>query len=281
MNWLTDPYTTDFMRNAAFMSTIVGVLAPAVGVWVVLRRLAYLGDAMSHGTLAGVATAYFIGLSVTVGALVAGIIMGLLVLVLGRQRRVHVDAGIGVVETFMFAIGVILIARRDRIGVELTHYLFGQIITTTIRDITVNLALTVVALALVTITFSDLRAMSFDPVHARQVGVPVTALSVVLIVLISITVVVALGTVGLLMSVALLITPPSAARLVTNRIGSMTALAVLIGLSSALGGLTVSYHLAIPPGPTIALCTVVWFLGLMTTARIRGTGVIPRLRVVT
>lgn len=259
MSWLSDPYRTDFMRNAAMMALLVGVLAPVVGVWVVLRRMAYLGDAMSHGTLAGVAGAYLAGVSITLGALVAGVAMGLLVVLFDRQRRIGLDAAIGVAETFMFAIGIVLISQQDGIGVELTHYLFGQIVTTSSHELVINLVLTVVALGLVGVTFGDLRAVAFDPGHARQVGVPVNGLRVVLIVLISITVVVSLSTVGLLMSVAMLITPAAAARLVTRRVETMTALAVLVGTTSALGGLTASYHLATPPGPTIALGTVVWF----------------------
>jgi len=269
IDWFTDPYQTEFMRNAAVMAILVGVLAPTVGVWVVLRRLAYLGDAMSHGTLAGVAAAYLTGISITLGALAAGVVMGLLVAVFDRQRRLGHDSAIGVAETLMFATGIILISRNDRIGVDLTHYLFGQIVTTSTNDIIVNSALTAVALAIVVVAFDDLRNVTFDPGHAQQVGIPVGPLRLVLIALISITVVVSLGTVGLLMSVAMLITPAATARLLTNRIETMTALAITVGVTSAIAGLTISYHLATPPGPTIALVTVAWFAGA-TIASLRS-----------
>jgi ABC-type Mn2+/Zn2+ transport system permease subunit len=259
IDWFTDPYHTEFMRRAAITALLIGVLAPTIGVWVVLRRLAYLGDAMSHGTLAGVAGAYLTGISITLGALAAGVTMGLLVAVFDRQRRLGHDSAIGVAETLMFATGIILISRNDRIGVDLTHYLLGQIVTTSTHDIIVNSALTAIALGVLAITFTDLRNVTFDPGHARQVGIPVGALRLVLIVLISITVVVSLGTVGLLMSVAMLVTPAATARLLTNRIETMTAVAVAIGVVSSLLGLTVSYHLATPPGPTIALVTVAGF----------------------
>jgi ABC-type Mn2+/Zn2+ transport system permease subunit len=190
IDWFTDPYQTDFMRNAAITAILVGVLAPTVGVWVVLRRLAYLGDAMSHGTLAGVAGAYLAGICITVGALAAGVVMGLLVAGFDRQRRLGHDSSIGVAETLMFSIGVILISRSDRIGVDLTHYLFGQIVTTSTDDIIINTALTTVALAIVAVAFNDLRNVTFDPGHARQVGIPVGPLRLVLVALISITVVV-------------------------------------------------------------------------------------------
>lgn len=259
IDWITDPYRTEFMQRAAVMALLVGVLAPVVGVWVVLRRVAYLGDAMSHGSLAGVAGAYAAGISITVGALVAGLVMGVLVALFDRQRRIGQDSAIGVAETLLFAVGVIVVSRDDDVGVDLSHYLFGQIVTTSRHDIVVNLVLSVVALTVVAVSFDDLRALAFDAAHARHVGVPVRTLRFALVALISITVVVCLGTVGLLMSVAMLITPAAAARLVTHRVGTMTALAVVIGVSSTLAGLTLSYHLATPPGPTIALVAVGWF----------------------
>jgi ABC-type Mn2+/Zn2+ transport system permease subunit len=259
IRWLVDPYGADFMRRAAAVAVLVGVLAPAVGVWVVLRRLAYLGDAMSHGTLAGVAGAYLAGISITIGALVAGVAMGLIVGVLERQRRLGRDTTIGVVESLLFAVGVLLVSRSDRIGVDLAHYLFGQIVTVTAADVLVAAALTVGALGALAVAFGDLRAVTFDEDHARQVGVRVGALRALLMVLVSVTVVVSLDTVGLLMSVAMLVTPAAAARLLTTRTGSMTAVAVGIGVTSSLGGLTLSYHAATPPGPTIALVAVAWF----------------------
>jgi len=267
LRWLNGPYQSEFMRHAAAMALLVGVLAPTVGVWVVLRRLAYLGDAMSHGTLGGVAVAHLAGISVIVGALVAGVVMGLLVALLERQQRVSEDSAIGVAETLMFAGGVILISRSDRVGVDLSHFLFGQIVTVDEQDLLINAAITTVALLLVAIAFDDLRTITFDQGHARQVGIPVGGLGIVLTALISIAVVVSLDTVGLLMSVAMLVTPAATARLLTNQVGTMTAVAIGVGVSSAMGGLTLSYHLATPPGPTIALVTVAWF---MAASAVRG-----------
>lgn len=270
MGWLTDPYQSDLMRHAALTATLVGVLAPAVGVWVVLRRLAYLGDAMSHGTLAGVAGAYLAGIDITIGALAAGLALGLLVAASERQRRISHDTAIGVAETLLFALGVILVARSDRAALDLTHYLFGQIVTVDGPQLAVAAGLTAAALATLALTFVDLRHLAFDPLHARQVGVPVGWLNLVLIGLLSVTVVVCLRTVGLLMSVALLVTPAAGARLLTERVGSLTALAVAAGTAASLGGLTLAWHLATPPGPTIALAAVAWFALAATLAALRG-----------
>lgn len=266
-SWLLDPYQAAFMQRALVAALLVGVLAPTVGVWVVLRRLAYLGDAMSHGTLAGVAGAYLAGISITLGALAAGLTMGWFVTAFEGRRRLGRDSIIGVAETLMFALGVLLISQTDRIGVDITHYLFGQIVTIDRTDLAVAGVLTLLALATVAVTFPDLRAITFDPVHAAQVGIPVTRLRFVLMALISVTVVVSLDTVGLLLSVAMLVTPAAAARLVTERAESMTAVAIGIGVGSCVAGLTLSYHLGTPPGPTIALMAVACFVVAAVASR--------------
>lgn len=209
--WLLEPYqASHFMRLAALSAALVGVLAPAVGVWIILRRLSYLGDAMSHATLGGVAAAYLIGISLTVGALGAGLVMGVLIAVLGNHRRLGADAIIGVVETIGFAAGVILISRSDRVGIDLSHYLFGQIATVRPGDLALNAALMVGALVVLGVCFGDLRAATFDPVHARQVAIRTGVLDHALLGLVSVTVVISLQTVGLLMSVAMLVTPAAA-----------------------------------------------------------------------
>lgn len=255
-DWITDPYELQFMRNAAFTALMVGLLSPAVGVWIVLRRLSYMGDAMSHATLAGVAAAYLLGLSITIGALVAGLVMGALIAVLGTHRRLSHDAVIGIVETGLFATGVILISRSDSIGIDLSHFLFGQVTTVTRSELAVNALIVVAALVALAVSFGDLRMTTFDPLHARQVGLRVGAFDVVVLVLLSVTIVVSLRTVGLLMSVAMLIVPAATARMVTNRATTMTAVAMSAGVVSALGGLTLSYHLDSAPGATIALFAV-------------------------
>jgi ABC-type Mn2+/Zn2+ transport system permease subunit len=267
--WLLDPYQTQFMRHAALTAVIVGVLSPTVGVWVVLRRLAYLGDAMSHATLAGVAGAYLLGASITLGALAAGLVTGGAIALLGTERRLGGDAVIGVVETGMFALGVLLITRNDRIGVDLSHFLFGQITTTSRAEVVTYAAMGIGAVVAVAVLLPDLRMATYDPVHARQVGVRTGGLNLLLLVLLSVTIVVSLRTVGLLMSIAMLVTPPATARMLTNRITTMTFTAVGVGVASAVGGLTASYHLGSAPGATIALTAAAAFATALVVTRPR------------
>ncbi|MGQ0623218.1 MAG: metal ABC transporter permease [Sporichthyaceae bacterium] len=256
---LLDPYSSQFMRRALLAAILVGVLCPVVGVWVILRRLAFLGDAMAHSTLSGVAAAYLLGVSIVAGALVAGLLMGLLVALLGARRALHDDAAIGVVETVLFATGLILIASNDDIGVDLGHLLLGQITTVDHHDLVLAGVLVAIVLSAAALLGRDLLSATFDPVHARGVGVPEAAVRVVVLAMVCIAVVVSLQTVGLLMSVAILVTPAASARLWTCRVGTMTAAAVGYGLFATVGGLTVSYHAASPPGATIALVAAACF----------------------
>lgn len=254
LHWLTDPYSSEFMRHALLAAVMVGIAGPLVGVWIVLRRLAYLGDAMSHSLLAGVAGAYLLGASITAGALVAGLVMAAAIAAFTLHPRLRADAVIGAVETALFAVGIILVSTRsDRIGVDLSTYLFGQITTVTTDDLRLNAALVAAVVVAVSWFGPDLRAATFDPVHARLSGIRVAGLEIVLLVMLAVAIVVSLQTVGLLMSVSMLVTPAATARLVTSRTTTMTAVAVTVGVFAAVVGLTASYHLDTPPGATVAL----------------------------
>jgi len=252
VNWLIDPFRSEFMQFALATALIVGVTAPAVGVWLVLRRLAYLGDALSHATIGGVGVAYLVGIPLLVGGLIAGTVMGLLMAVLERHERLGGDAIVGTVETGLFAIGLIILSRNGT-GVELSHFLFGQITTVTGTELVVNMALGATVLAALWVTRLDLKMATFDHRHATSVGINVGGLRLLLMVTLTAAVVVSLSTVGVLMSIALLVIPPATARLVTERVATMTTVAIADGIAVSVIGLIVSYHLGTPPGATIAL----------------------------
>jgi len=260
-HWLTDPYASQFMQRALLASLLVGAIAPLVGVWIVLRRLAYLGDAMSHATVGGVAVAYLAGFSITLGAIGAGLAMAGLMALLAAHPRLRDDTVIGIVEVTLFAGGVLIISAQDGIGVDLTHFLFGSITTVTEQDLALNAALATCSLCGLIALFSDLRAASFDPLHAQLTGVRVGAIRVALLGLLAISVVLALQTVGLLMSVALFIVPAATARLWTHTTEAMSVLAAVLGVLCTTLGLTLAYHLATAPGATVALVAVALLAG--------------------
>ncbi len=270
MSWFAEPFASSFTQRAALMCVLVGILAPAVGTWTVLRGVSYLGDAMSHATIGGVAIGFAaIGTAgVLPGALVAGVVMSGLISLLSRRGRLDDSALIGVIESAMFAIGVLVISRLDS-GVELGHFLFGQLLTVTQSDLVVAAALTTVAVIVVAVLAGDFRMTTFDELHARHAGVRVEAMRTILLVLVAVTVVVCLRTVGALTSMAMLVVPASTARLVTNDTTSMSVMAVAIGLASSLTGFVVSYRFDAAPGACIALtaCSVFAVVQIATLPR--------------
>lgn len=271
---ITQPYALGFMREAAVVAAVVGIVAPMVGVWVALRRITYLGDAMSHGTLGGVALAILVGVDVVLGALAAGLLIAVGIGLLRRRPAIAPDGAIGISSVALFAFGVLIISRGG-FGVDVGHFLFGQITTITRPQLLLNVALGTVAVLAVLVFFRDLEFATLDPVHARQVGIRVGLIDAVVLVLVTLTVVVSLRSVGLLMAIAMLVVPANAARLIGRSTLSTTLIAVVFGLVAALGGLTVSYHLGTSPGATIALSTVAILLltlmGQQLTTRIAAT----------
>lgn len=261
MSWLLDPFQSDFSQRAGLICIMVGILAPTVGTWVSLRRLAYMGDAMSHSVLGGVALGFgwFGSQAVLPGALVAGIFMAVLIHFLSQNRRVGHDSVIAVVGSGMFAFGVLALSKVDT-NVSITHFLFGQLLTVNSADLWTTLVLTLLALGFVWYRFDDLKFATFDRDHATQIGIRVQRLDMAMLVLLAICVVVCLNTVGIALTVSLLITPTATARLFFNNVSAISKGAIAIGLLEVIGGFVVAYHLDLAPGPTITIGATAVFI---------------------
>jgi iron/zinc/copper transport system permease protein len=213
---------------------------------------------MSHGTLAGVGIAYAVGVNVLFGAIGAGLVLAVLLLTFSSNRRLGQETIITVLGTAFFALGVVVISRLDT-GVELTHFLFGRVLTVQWSDIALNLALGGFAVVVVLAMFGELRLATFDHVQAEQVGVRVELVQAVLVLLLAVVVVISLRAVGTVMAVTLLVTPAATARLFARTLKQMTAWGVVFGVSEGVVGLMVSYHLSSAPGATIGLVAAVVF----------------------
>ena len=261
MNWLIDPFQSDFSQRAGLICIMVGVLAPTVGTWISLRRLAYMGDAMSHSVLGGVALGFgwFGAQAVLPGALVAGVFMAVVIHLLSQNRRIAHDSVIAVVGSGMFAFGVLALSKVDT-TVSITHFLFGQLLTVNAADLWTTLVLTLLALAFVWYRFDDLKFATFDRDHATQIGIRVQRLDMAMLVLLAVCVVVCLNTVGIALTVSLLITPTATSRLFFNNVATISKGAIAIGLTEVLAGFVVAYHLDLAPGPTITLGATVVFV---------------------
>lgn len=266
IHWLLDPFQSDFTQRAGLVCILVGILAPVVGTWVSLRKLAYMGDAMSHSLLGGIALAFawFGSTAVLPGALVAGVLMALTIHYLSQNRRVALDSVIAVVGSGMFALGVLILSKVDT-TMSLTHFLFGQLLTVNDTDVWLTLGLTIASVAVIWFRFNDLKFSTFDRDHATQLGIRVQRLDLAMLVLLAICVVVCLSTVGTVLTVSLLITPSATARLYCNRVATITRAGVALGVSEVLLGFIIAYHANVAPGPTITLVTTVVFISAYIT----------------
>lgn len=253
--WLMEPFEYDFMVRAAVATIAVCIAAPACGVWALSRRLVYLTDAMSHGMLAGVAGAAIIGGSLLVGGLIAALAMALFISLLVVRARVPEDGAIGVVGQGLFALGVIGVSLQSEPR-ALAHVLFGNPLTVSRFDVIVDVALVVIVIGTLAVMKPALLATTFDAVHARTVGMRVGLIDSALLVVLSMTVVAGLVTVGVLMAVTLIVAPAVTARMLGRSLNAMFAIAVASGLMAGMVGLLLSYHAGLPTGPTVALLAV-------------------------
>lgn len=261
MDWLVDPFQSEFSQRAALVCVMVGVLAPVVGTWVSLRRLAYMGDAMAHSVLGGVALGFVVSGAGAIlpGALVAAVVIAVLIHLLSQNRRVSNDSVIAIVGSGMFALGVLILSRVDT-RVSVSDFLFGQLLTVSWADVWTTLLLTVVGLAFVADRFTDLKLATFDPDHALQVGVDVRRLDAALLVVLAVCVVVCLSTVGTVLTVALLVTPTATARLLFGSVRAITLAGLAVGLVEVMAGFVIAYHGDFPPGPVITVLATAVFV---------------------
>lgn len=253
--WLMEPFAYDFMVRAAVATIAVCMAAPACGVWALSRRLVYLTDAMSHGMLAGVAGAAIIGGSLLVGGLIAALAMALFISLLVVRARVPEDGAIGVVGQGLFALGVIGVSLQSEPR-ALAHVLFGNPLTVSRFDVIVDVTLVVIVIGTLAAMKPALLATTFDAVHARTVRMRVGLIDSALLVVLSMTVVAGLVTVGVLMAVTLIVAPAVTARMLGRSLNAMFAIAVASGLMAGVAGLLLSYHAGLPTGPTVALLAV-------------------------
>lgn len=277
MGWLTDPFTLAFMQKALLASVIVGIVCAVLGCYVVLRGMAFLGDALAHSVLPGVAVAYLVGANLLVGALVAGLLVAVGISTLSRGGAVKEDTAIGVFFAAALALGVVMISTMSTYAVDLTHVLFGNVLGVSSADLWISGVLGLVVLVAVGLLYRQLLVLSFDPVLGATLGLRTQGLRTVLFVMMAATVVVALKTVGVALVAAMLIIPPASAYLLARRLPAMMAVSAGLGALSAVGGLYASYYLNVATGGAIVLTATALFVLVYLLAPERG--VISRLRV--
>lgn len=260
ITWILSPLQYAFMQRGLLAAVLVGVLCSVVGAYVVLRGLAFLGDALAHAILPGVAIAYLIGGSLTIGALVAAILVALLIGLFSRQGTVKEDTAIGILFTAALALGVALISSIRTYAVDLSHILFGNLLGVSPTDLIITATVGGLVLLTILILYRQFLVVSFDPVLAATLRLPGELLRNLMLILLALTIVVSMQTVGVGLVAALLVTPAATAYLLTRRLPVMMALSAGIGLVSSLVGLYISYYANIASGAAIVLVATIFFL---------------------
>jgi zinc transport system permease protein len=265
----------DFMRYALAAGAVVGLLAPAVGFFLVQRRMSLIGDGVGHVAFAGVAAGYLLGISPVLTALVASVAGAVAVETLRSRRRAAGDQALALLFYTGIAAGVVLVSAAGALNANLFSFLFGSILTVTRGDLALVTTLGVAGLALLALLYQALMAVVLDEEGARVSGVPVTVLNVVLAGLAGVTIAVSMRIVGILLIAALMVLPVIAAGRVAWSILSTLLLAMAIGVASVVAGLAISYYADLAPGGTVVLLAAGAVLAAMTieTGRARHRSV--------
>ncbi|HDR2303915.1 TPA: metal ABC transporter permease [Staphylococcus aureus] len=252
-------FTYQFLNRALITSIIVGIVCGTVGSLIVLRGLSLMGDAMSHAVLPGVALSFLFGIPMFVGALITGMIASIFIGYITSSSKTKPDAAIGISFTAFLASGIIIISLINT-TTDLYHILFGNLLAITNSAFLTTIVIGSIVLILIIIFYRPLMISTFDPTFSRMSGLNTTLLHYFVMLLLSLVTVASIQTVGIILVVALLITPASTAFLISKKLYSMMIIASLISVISSIFGLYYSYIYNIPSGATIVLCTFVIYI---------------------
>lgn len=252
LNWVLEPLSFEFMRNALAVGILIGILCPVIGVYLIVQRMSLLGDVMAHSVLPGLAIAFFLRINILVGAFVSGIISALMIAWIRSQTRIKVDAAMAIVFSSFFALGILLITLL-RNKLDLDSFLFGDILGVTQQDVVRTALITAMVLLLVRLFYKELLFYTFDRLGAQAIGLPVEGLYLGLMAAVALTVIASMQTVGVVLVVAMLVSPGTAAYLLVKELHQMMGIGALLGVLANLGGMYASYYLNVPSGPCIVL----------------------------
>lgn len=257
---IVEPLRFDFFVRALVASTLVGLVCAVVGTYVVLRGIAFIGDAIAHAGFPGVVAAYILKGPYVVGAAVAAVATALAIGAVSRRARIRQDTAIGVLFAGTFALGVFLFSTLRGYVADLFSFLFGNVLAIGPGDLLNLVGLAALVLGTVVLLWKELLYATFDPLGAAASGIPVGQLEYVFLALVALAIVVSLQAVGIILVVAMLVTPAAAAQLVTTRFSRLMLGAATIGIASAVAGLYLSYWLDVASGATIVLVETALFL---------------------
>ncbi len=254
LHLLLDPLQYDFMQRSLIVAAIVGVLCAVVGSYLMVQRLALLGDAISHSVMPGLAIAFAVGVNIFLGAFISGVVSAVLIALIRTRSPIKEDTAMGIVSSAFFAFGITLITviQKDN-KVDLTHFLFGNILGVSWDDVVSTLVIAAIVVVVTVLLFKELQFYTFDPAGAQAAGLPVNLLNFGLMILIALTIVASLKVVGVILVLALLVTPGATAYLLVTRLHQMMLLGAAISLIASLSGIYLSFYYDLPSGPAVVM----------------------------
>lgn len=259
MHWLLDPFNYEFMQNALAAGVLVGILCPVIGTYLIVQRMALLGDVIAHAVLPGLAIANFFRIELLLGAFVSGIVSTFVIAWIRSQSRITADAAMALIFSSFFSLGVMLLTVLDR-RLDLEELLFGDILGVTLADVGRTAIIGLIVLACVKLFYKELLFFTFDRLGAEAVGLPVNAINLGLMAGVTLTIIAGMKIVGVILVIALMIGPAMAAYLLVRELHLMMMIGAGLGAVASIVGMYLSYYFDLPSGPSIALTVFGFFL---------------------
>ena len=259
IDYILGPFQYGFMVRALIVSVLVGIMCPILGAYVITRGRAFMGDALAHSVLPGMVVAFLLGISPFFAAVPAGIVIALLMGTVSRRTGISEDTSIGIVFAGMFALGLVMLSRAASVNVNIEDLLLGQVLGVTQTDVYISLALTALVLIGLYAFHRQLVYTTFDEVGASVVGIKTNLIEYVLLALLALVIVIGIQAAGIVLVMAMLITPAATGYLLARRFVGVMIIGALVGAASAIVGIFLSFHADLPAGPSMALLATLMF----------------------
>ena len=259
IDYLIGPFQYGFMVRALIVSVLVGIMCPVIGAYVITRGRAFMGDALAHSVIPGMVVAVLLNISPFFAAVPTGIVIALLMGTVSRRTGISEDTSIGIVFAGMFALGLVMLSVVPNVNVNIEDLLLGQVLGVTQTDVYVSLALTALVLLGLYTFHRQLVYTTFDQIGASVVGIKTSLVEYILLALLALVIVIGIQAAGIVLVMAMLITPAATAYLLARRFVGMMIIGALVGATSAVIGLYLSFHADLPSGPAMALFATLMF----------------------
>ena len=259
IDYIIGPFQYGFMMRALIVSILIGIMCPVMGAYVITRGRSFMGDALAHSVLPGMVVAFLLGISPFFAAVPAGIVIALLMGTVSRRTGISEDTSIGIVFAGMFALGLVMLSRASNVNVNIEDLLLGQVLGVSRTDVYVSLALTAFVLLGLYAFHRQFVYTTFDEIGASVIGIKTGLVEYILLALLALVIVIGIQAAGIVLVMAMLITPAATGYLLARRFVGVMLIGAVVGALSAIVGLYLSFHADLPSGPAMALLATLMF----------------------